>query len=86
MFYDEKVIAAVAARIAERIIPKIREANNGNVYPQLMTVKQAAEFLGRSQNSVRHLIDRHEIPVVRHRRSVRLDRDALARWIAGDST
>jgi excisionase family DNA binding protein len=85
MFYDEKVIAEVAARIAERIILKIREGNNGKVSPRLMTVAQAAEFLGRTESSVRHLIDRGEIPVVRHRRSVRLDQDALNRWIVSDS-
>jgi excisionase family DNA binding protein len=84
MFYDEKVIAEVAARIASRIIPQIREANTGRIYPRLLSVAQAAELLGRSQNSMRHLIDRHEIPVVRHGRSVRLDIADLEKWLERD--
>jgi excisionase family DNA binding protein len=85
MFYDEKVIAEVAERIAERVIRQLRLTNDANVYPRLMTKKQAAKFLGRTENSVSHLIHRREIPVVRHGRSVRLDREALSRWITEDS-
>jgi excisionase family DNA binding protein len=85
MYYDDKVIAEIAARIAERIIRQLRETSDEKVYPRLMTKKQAAKFLGRSENSVSHLIHRREIPVVRHGRSVRLDREALNQWIAGDS-
>ncbi len=85
MFYDDKVIAEVATRIATSIIPQIRESSDGKVFPRLMTVAQAAEFLGRSENSLRHLIHRREIPVVRHGRSVRLDQEALIRWILSDS-
>lgn len=85
MYYDEKVIAEIAARIAERIVRQLREDSDEKVYPRLMTKRQAAKFLGRSENSVSHLINRREIPVVRHGRSVRLDREALCRWIAEDS-
>jgi excisionase family DNA binding protein len=85
MFYDEKVIAEVATRIASQVIRQLRESNDGKISPRLMTVAQAAEFLGRTQSSVRHLIDRGEIPVVRHHRSVRLDQEALIRWIVSDS-
>jgi excisionase family DNA binding protein len=85
MFYDEKAIAEVATRIASHVIRQLRESNDGKICPRLMTVAQAAEFLGRTESSVRHLIDRGEIPVVRHGRSVRLDQDALNRWIVSDS-
>jgi excisionase family DNA binding protein len=85
MFYDEKVIAEVATRIATRIIPQIRESSDGRVFPRLMTIAQAAEFLGRTQNSLRHLVHRREIPVVRHGRSVRFDQEALIQWIVDDS-
>jgi excisionase family DNA binding protein len=85
MFYDDKVIAEVAERIAQRIIRQLRQTSDESVYPRLMTKKQAAKFLARTENSVSHLIHRGEIPVVRHGRSVRLDREALSRWIAEDS-
>lgn len=85
MYYDDKVIAEIAARIADRIVPAIREANSDKVYPRLMTKKQAARFLGRTESSISHLIHRGQLPVVRHGRSVRLDREALHQWITDDS-
>jgi excisionase family DNA binding protein len=81
MFYDEKAIAEVAARIAIRIIPQIREAGNGRVFPRLMTIKQAAEYTGRSVSSINHLVYRRQIPVVRVGRRVHIDRNDLDRWI-----
>jgi excisionase family DNA binding protein len=64
--------------------------NGGNgaapvkVYPRLLTVSQAAVFVGRSKSAVEHLIHRREIPVVRHGRSVRLDVTDLQKWLEKD--
>ena len=49
---------------------------------RLLTAKQAAEYLGRSEQAVRHLIFQRDIPVVRSGRCVRIDRLDLDRWIA----
>lgn len=49
---------------------------------QLLTVKAAASFLGFSEKSLRHRIDRGQIPVVRSfGRSVHLRRSDLLRLI-----
>jgi len=77
MFYDEKAIAEVAARIATRIIPQIREADNGKIYRRLMTVKQAAEYIGRTVSSINHLVHRRQISVVRVGRRVHIDRNDI---------
>jgi excisionase family DNA binding protein len=81
MFYDEKAIAEVAARIATRIIPQMKEMNNGRIAPRMMTVKQTAEYTGRTVSSINHLVHRRQIPVVRIGRRVHIDRNDLDRWI-----
>jgi excisionase family DNA binding protein len=44
-------------------------------------VKQAAIYLGRTEQSVQHLIFDHDLPVVRHGRRVHLHRSDLDAWI-----
>jgi excisionase family DNA binding protein len=53
----------------------------GMVQPALFSVKQAAVYLGRSEQSVQHLIFQKELPVVRIRRRVHLDRKDLDAFI-----
>jgi excisionase family DNA binding protein len=49
--------------------------------PRLLTVKDAAQYIGRSEQAVQHLIHRRELVVVRKGRRVHLDRADLDRWI-----
>lgn len=56
-----------------RIAPDLR--------PALLTVKQAAVYLGRSEQAVQHLIFQKELPVVRNGRRVHLDRRDMDAWI-----
>lgn len=51
------------------------------VQPVLLTVKDAGTYLGRSEQSIQHLIFRRELPVVRVGRRVHLDRRDLDAWI-----
>ena len=53
----------------------------GRVQPALLNVKEAAVYLGRSEQSVQHLIFEKEVPVVRVGRRVHLDRRDLDCWI-----
>lgn len=63
---------AVAGRIADRrTVPG----------PRLLSVAQAAEYLGRTLDAVKHLIAEGSLPVVRSDRRVFLDRLDLDRWI-----
>jgi excisionase family DNA binding protein len=48
---------------------------------RLLTVKQAAEYLGRSEAAVRQLIHKRIIPVIRMDRAVRIDIRDLERLI-----
>ena len=51
------------------------------VQPALLNVKEAAVYLGRSEQSVQHLIYQRDLPVVRCGRRIHLDRRDLDSWI-----
>lgn len=53
----------------------------GTLEPRLLTAEQAGDYLGRSEQAVRHLIFQRDIPVVRNGRCVRIDRKDLDVWI-----
>lgn len=67
---------ALADAIAERVIERLRDGSD-----RLMTIPEAAKYLGRSPKSVRHLIASGVLPAVREGRSIHLDRRELDRWI-----
>ena len=72
--------------LAERVAVKVRAESSLGVggplvRPRLLTVEQAATYLGRTKASVQHLISDGAIPVVRHDRRVFLDVRDLDRWI-----
>jgi len=74
----------IAKAIAEEVTAKLREelaTSHAGVQPVLLTVKQAALYLGRSEASIQHLIFNRELPVVRVGRRVHLHRKDLDNWI-----
>jgi excisionase family DNA binding protein len=75
------LIKAVAAEVASMLKGELARASTYTVQPVLLTVKQAAVYLGRSEQSVQHLIFQKELPVVRVGRRVHLDRRDVDLWI-----
>jgi excisionase family DNA binding protein len=79
------------AKIAARLIEEIRQEMRAEVAAKqgirerlagrLLTAKEAAEYIGRSEQAMRHLIHQRDIPVVRMGRCVRIDRRDLDTWI-----
>jgi excisionase family DNA binding protein len=66
---------AVYARIkAEMPAPQVIQA-------ALLDVKQAATYLGRTEQALQHLIFQKDLPVVRVGRRVHLHRSDLDAWI-----
>lgn len=51
--------------------------------PRLLTVEQAADYIGRTKSAVEHMIHRGELSgcLVRRDRRVHLDRLAIDRWL-----
>lgn len=74
------IARAVAERVEEKVIDRLEHMAPA-VQPVLLSVKDAAIYLGRSEQSIQHLIFSHELPVVRVGRRVHLDRRDLDLWI-----
>lgn len=75
------LVKTVAAEVVELLKAEFGRVSNVDIKPALLTVKQAAVYLGRSEQAVQHLIFQKEIPVVRVGRRVHLDRRDLEVWI-----
>ncbi len=81
-FDIDALLADLAKRVAEELRAEMEStATTATVRPRLLTVDQAATYLGRSKASVQHLISDRAIPVVRHDRRVFLDVRDLDGWI-----
>jgi excisionase family DNA binding protein len=78
--FDERFVTALAVEIAARINPQLQR-RNGVTANRLLTVKEAAAYIGRTEQALQHLIQKREIVVVRKGRRVHLDRSDLDRWI-----
>lgn len=76
-----ELVEAIAAEVCKRIAPMITSMTPVYVQPALLDVKQAAIYIGRSEQAVQHLIFEKELPVVRVGRRVHLHRADLDRWI-----
>ena len=49
--------------------------------PEIMTMRQVQEFLGLSRPKVYELANRHDFPVLRFGRALRVSKSALLRWL-----
>ena len=80
--FDELFITELASQLAAKILPQIHNGNGrSKAAPRLLTVKDAANYIGRTEQALQHLIHRRELVVVRRGRRVHLDRGDLDRWI-----
>ena len=83
MFYDEAVVKKLATLVALHLKGQLTNGGSDKLPPRLLTVEQAAEYLGRSKQAIEHMIFRGELNgcVVRKDRRVHIDRVALDKWI-----
>ena len=72
---------ALAGEVASLLKLELAQMNTAELQPVLLNVKQAAVYLGRSEQAVQHLIFQRDIPVVRIGRRVHLHRKDLDVWI-----
>jgi len=71
---------ALADAIAERVFQRLTAAQESNK-GRLLDVRAAAEYIGRTPSSLRHLIAKKTIPCVRRDGRVQLDRQDLDNWV-----
>jgi excisionase family DNA binding protein len=94
---EDRFVSEVASRVAAVVIHALRKEglvpdggqSNGSrsgvrVAAKLLRVEDVAVMLARTKNSVRHLIDRGELKVVRHGRSVRIAVEDALEFIERD--
>ena len=75
------VIETLATAVASKIRSGVGSRVDGKIQPRLLTVKQAAEYLGRTKAAVQHMVAARRVPVVRDGRRIFLDVQELDRWI-----
>lgn len=81
-FTIEALLDALADKIAARVNSQSEQSGSiSAVRPRLLTVEEAATYLGRTKSSIQHLISDGAIPIVRHDRRVFLDVRDLDNWI-----
>jgi excisionase family DNA binding protein len=67
----------LADAIAARVAARLRQSEE----PRLLSVKEAAMYIGRTPKALWHLIGDGAVPVVREGARVHLDRADLDQWI-----
>jgi len=82
-FSFDRVIDAVATAVAEKLRSAPPGANEGvlSIEPRLLSVDQAALYLGRTKPAIQHMIAEGSLQTVRADRRVFLDKQDLDRWI-----
>lgn len=80
-FNLEVLLNELADKIAQRISQEQRSPGTASIKPRLLTVEQAAVYIGRSKASVQHMVSSGQLPTVRPDRRVFIDIADLDRWI-----
>jgi excisionase family DNA binding protein len=81
-FTLEEMLDLLAERLAVKVRARLNEHGpSTSVRPRLLTVEQAAVYIGRTKASVQHMIAEGSLPVVRSDRRVFLDRADLDLWV-----
>ena len=68
--------------LADRVAAKLGNRAGGGIGARLLTVEQAATYLGRTKEAVQHMVASGKLPTVRSDRRVFVDVVDLDRWIA----
>ena len=77
----DALVEAIADRVVARVKAELSNLSTARVRPALLNVKEAAVYIGRSEQAVQHLIFQKDLPVVRIGRRVHIDRRDLDAWI-----
>lgn len=78
---DIDIIGLLASRVADELCRR-QSASAEILKPRLLTVAQAATYLGRSEDTIRHMLSSGKIRPVRGDRRISIDVRDLDEWIA----
>jgi excisionase family DNA binding protein len=79
-FNLDQVLDVLADKVADRLRDGA-SASGSPVRPRLLTVDQAAVYIGRSKEAVQHMVSSGKVPTVRSDRRVFVDVEDLDAWI-----
>jgi len=78
----DSIIDALASAVAAKLRADLGgSSGSASIVPRLLTVDQAAAYLGRSKEAIQHMTAARKLPVVRDGRRVFLDVRELDKWI-----
>jgi len=80
-FNIDGLLDALAKRVAAYVRAELAQDGGVGVKPRLLTVEQAAAYLGRTEEAMQHMIASSKIPTVRIDRRVFIDVRDLERLI-----
>ena len=81
MSTQNDLVSAIASEVIRQLEPMLASITPTMIQPALLNVKQAAVYLGRTEQAIQHLIFDKQLPVVRTGRRVHLRRKDLDQWI-----
>jgi len=82
---DELSFDRVLEMLAEKVAKRLSQ-DTVQLQPRLLTIEQAATYLGRTPEATQHLASAGKIPTVRADRRVFIDRLDLDEWIRDNKT
>jgi excisionase family DNA binding protein len=77
----DTLVDAMASKIAEKVTQGLSSTCTSSITPRLLSIEEAARYLGRTKDSMQHLIAAGAIRTVRSDRRVFLDIRDLDTWI-----
>jgi hypothetical protein len=67
------LIAALAKKVAAQVREELAGDAVASITPRLLTVEQAATYMGRTEEAMQHMVANGKVPTVRIDRRVFLD-------------
>lgn len=83
--YSELNFDRVLDILADKVAKRLSQDTSG-IQPRLLTIEQAAAYIGRTPEAMQHLASSGKIPTVRADRRVFIDRLDLDEWIRDNKT
>jgi excisionase family DNA binding protein len=77
----DSLIHALAKRVAAQVRAELAAETACSLHPRLLTVEQAAVYMGRSEEAMQHMVASGKVPTVRMDRRVFVDLRDLERLI-----
>lgn len=76
-----QILEQFADLVATRLASELQKNHSSAVGQRLLTIDQAAVYIGRTKEAVQYLVATGKLPVVRSDRRVFLDLHDLEQWI-----